>query len=154
MKHFCLIIRGLLWIRVQLSAKNLPESQTRGKNLVVTFRRPHFLFRGGGRGRFSERLRSPPISCTGCKRCFSAACPSSTPSISDSVSIMVDILMLMFFAIVGLVFLSYIIYLLWWRRCSATRAGQDVCFSSPASLVSIMVTGRGAFVLACYKYKL
>lgn len=45
-------------------------------------------------------------------------CSSSPPVSSGWISIMVDILMLMFFAIVGLVFLSYIIYLLW---CSSSE---------------------------------
>lgn len=44
---------------------------------------------------------------------FSLCIFASSSSISDRVLTMVDILMLMFFAIMGLVFLSYIIYMLW-----------------------------------------
>lgn len=87
-----------------------------------------FLFwssMGGGSSRIVSRRKSPNASDFA--RSFAPAAVvlrvlfASTASVSHRVFIMVDILMLMFFAIVGLVFLSYIIYLLWWS-CVATRA--------------------------------
>lgn len=74
-----------------------------------------------GRSRLATSLlRTRPIFADLCIRCAAVPrlCPSSPPVSSVCVSIMVDILMLMFFAIVGLVFLSYIIYLLW---CSSSE---------------------------------
>lgn len=70
-----------------------------------------------GRVKLSEFLRSVPI--------FADLLPpvvrslfvlrvllTSAQSVSDRAPIMVDILVLMFFAVMGLVFLSYIIYML------------------------------------------
>lgn len=72
----------------------------------------------GGRGgvalfRFaSSLLRTRPISFIHRAAVLRLCSSSIHPSRPRCISIMVDILMLMFFAIVGLVFLSYIIYLL------------------------------------------
>lgn len=84
-----------------------------------------FLFGSASRGRggvarvasprlASSSLRTRPIFADLVTQRAAVLRPSSSsPSVSSGcVSIMVDILMLMFFAIVGLVFLSYIIYLL------------------------------------------
>lgn len=63
---------------------------------------------------------------------------------------MVDILVLMFFAVMGLVFLSYIIYMLWWRCVLVRRCWsltEDVCFSllhprfTPQTEVSVVFAG-------------
>lgn len=87
-----------------------------------------FAAGGGGSDWFiptqsiSELVRSQPISCTGliCLYLLHLHRPSL-----DIVAVMVDILMLMFFAIMGLVFLSYIIYMLWWG--GLCRIAQKMC---------------------------
>lgn len=87
-----------------------------------------FLFGSAIRGRggvallrlASSLLRTRPIfaDLVVYRAAVLRLCSSSPPVSSGWISIMVDILMLMFFAIVGLVFLSYIIYLLW---CSSSE---------------------------------
>lgn len=101
------------------------EHQWTWNKCAVVYRLPVLKQHGGGSRRFISLRKSPNASAFA--RSFAPAVVvlhvlfASTASVSHRVSIMVDILMLMFFAIVGLVFLSYIIYLLWWS-CVATRA--------------------------------
>lgn len=112
----------LLWIElgyINISWKNLPKSPNAG--WIKPFLPSFASCSEGGRGRLRleipERFRKQSISCSGgSASVLLRVIASSPPSISDNISIMVDILLLMFFAIMGLVFLSYIIYLLWWWR--------------------------------------
>lgn len=66
---------------------------------------------GGGAELSADDARMVPISAD--LRHRPPCVLASSSSVSERVFIMVDILMLMFFAIMGLVFLSYIIYMLW-----------------------------------------
>lgn len=78
----------------------------------------------------SDRCRS---SAPAAVSVFSLCIFASSSPISDRALTMVDILMLMFFAIMGLVFLSYIIYMLW-SCCQPRRRPMRNPDDAPSSL--------------------